>query len=254
MKSVVFALIVTQTPALLLSNNTAKLHLKVKAKVNATARDTPIVDPIEKRREERAADTAHQEALETTSGNAELDPMDGTCSHNTMRCIYVHELPWDYCLITGQPPWCKEYVGEAACLMVENYDTYIEHKADMMNMQKKCEETICEIRYSDTDWADTGFDAKHFGRWLLGGKGTVSQNGCHESMICTGTRGWGLPRYMDPENPGELPSCKSNQVVGVCENHQGSRTDVKCPVCGATTGQDSGATHDNDVTNGGGLR
>merc|ERR1719240_62184 len=125
MKVVVFALVATQESALFLHRN-GTVHLAATKKVNHG--QTPIVDPIEKRREERAADKAHQKALKETEGDAEIEPMDGSCAHNTMRCIYVHMLPRDYCLVTGQPPWCVQYVDESACVMVENYDKYVEAK------------------------------------------------------------------------------------------------------------------------------
>lgn len=277
MKIVAFALFATQASALLHRNNTAKVqvepakvdakkvdtakvdtakvHLAVK-KTAAKAKQTPIVDPIEKRREERAADKAHQEALAEAEGGAEIEPMDGSCAHNTMRCIYVHSLPRDYCMVTGQPPWCVQYADEPACVMVENYDKYVEAKSDLFAMQKTCEErqeTSCKIDHHEADYDTNKFDYRDFGRWLLGGRG-VHQRGDANEIQCVGTRGWGMPRYLDPENPGELPACKSNQVTGLCESHSGHRTDLMCPACGDDAGQTKGATHDNDITHGGGLR
>jgi len=266
MKIVAFALVVVQASALLHRNGTAKVHLAAKknAKAAKAHQDpeengldsgTPILDPIERRREERAADKAHQKALKEADGGDEIEPMDGTCSHNTLRCIYVHELPRDYCMVTGQPPWCVQYVGEPACVMVVNYDKYVEAKADETQMAMTCEErqeTSCKIDHHESNYPST-LSTSDFGRWLLGGKGEAAK-GDHNAMQCEGTRGWGKPRYLDPENPGELPSCKSNQAMGLCESHSGHRTDLKCPSCGDTAGQTQGATHNNDVTHGGGLR
>jgi len=251
MKVVVLALASTQASALLHRNGTAKVHLAATkhtiAKVNQT--QTPVVDPIEKNSEERAADKAHEDAMKKTDGDDEIAPMGGSCAHNTMRCIYVHELPRDYCMVTNQPPWCVQYANEPACVMVENYDIYVEAKSDGLEMAKTCEErleTSCKIDHTESGY-DTGkFDYRDFGRWLLGGKGG-SAKGDHNAMQCAGTRAWGKPRFLDPENPGELPSCMSNQAAGVCESHSGHRTDLKCPSCGDISGQDAGAAGDNDV-------
>lgn len=258
MKIVAFTLVATQASALLLGKNstakvTGQVHLVAKKNV-AKTNQTPIVDPIDKRREEREADAAHQEAVEQADGGQEIEPMNGSCGHNTMRCIYVHVLPRDYCMVTGQPPWCVQYANEPACLMVENYDRYIEAKSDTIQMSKTCEqrqETSCKIDHHESGYDTNKFDYRDFGRWLLGGKGD-SPKGDHNAIQCEGTRGWGQPRYLDPENPGELPSCKSNQAAAVCESHSGHRQDLKCPSCGDRSGQDGGASDDNDVT--GGMR
>lgn len=258
MKIVAFTLVATQASALLLGKNstakvTGQVHLAAKKNV-AKTNQTPIVDPIDKRREEREADQAHQEAVDKADGGQEIEPMNGSCSHNTMRCIYVHVLPRDYCMVTGQPPWCVQYANEPACLMVENYDRYIEAKSDTIAMSKTCEqrlETSCKIDHHESGYDTNKFDYRDFGRWLLGGRGD-SAKGDHNAIQCEGTRGWGQPRYLDPENPGELPSCKSNQAASVCESHSGHRQDLKCPSCGDRSGQDGGASADNDVT--GGMR
>jgi len=266
MKIVVVALIAAQASALLHRNGTAQVHLAARTHT-AKTNQTPVVDPLKRReeraadkahkkalrREERAANKAHKKALSETEGDAEIEPMSGSCAHNTMRCIYVHELPRDYCMVTGQPPWCVQYVNEPACVMVENYDKYVEAKADGTQMARTCEErleTSCKIDHHESGYDTSKFDYRDFGRWLLGGKGTHAK-GDHNEMQCTGTRGWGKPRYLDPENPGELPSCKSNQAAGVCVSHSGHREDWKCPSCGEIAGQTKGASHNNDVTNGG---
>ena len=261
MKSTVFVLLATSTSALHLRNSTGTVHhaLLVKAK------QTPVADQINGSKDEKAARKAFEEDLKDVEGSSEITPnwvkegekMRHTCEGNTMRCIYTHQLPEDYCRVTGQPPWCKNYVGEPACLMVTNYDKYVEYKGnDNNNMDKTCDdpsrgELPCQVDFHSSGYADLSradFPAKEFGRWLLGGGGDVTHKGDNSHMQCEGTRGWGKPRSFDP-NDGELPSCKSNEAIGICKSHDGSKS-LMCPSCGDTTGQTKGATHDNDITHG----
>lgn len=261
MKVTVLALLATSTSALQHRNSTASVHLAAKKVVQ-----TPVADPIESKKDKKAATKAYEQDKKEVQGEAEITPQwvqDGdkmrhTCEGNTMRCIYTHTLPEDYCRVTGQPPWCKNYVNEPACLMVENYDKYVAFKGnDNSNMDKTCDhpsrgELPCQVDFHSSGYAElsrTDFPAKDFGRWLLGGVGDVSPKGSAWHMTCEGTRGWGKPRSFDP-NDGELPSCKSNELLGICKSHDGSKS-FMCPSCGDTTGQTQGATHDNDITHGG---
>jgi len=263
MKVTVFALFAASTSALQHRNSTA-VHLV--AKSAGKAQQTPVADPVEGKKDKQAATKAFEADKKDVQGEAEITPnwvkdgdkMRHTCEGNTMRCIYTHALPEDYCRVTGQPPWCKNYVNEPACLMVENYDLYVEYKGnDNNNMDKTCDhasrgELPCQVDFHSSGYAELSrseFAAKDFGRWLLGGQGTVSPKGDHNHMQCEGTRGWGKPRSFDP-NDGELPSCKSNEALGICKSHDGSKS-YMCPSCGDTTGQTMGASHDNDITHGG---
>jgi len=267
MKSTVFVLLATSSSALQHRNGTAAVHLaanKLAGTVNA--KQTPIADDIESKRDLKAARKAYEADVKDAKAKNEIAPkwveeggqMKHTCEDNTMRCIYTHALPEDYCRVTNQPPWCKHYVNEPACLMMTNYDKYVKVKGKASNnMDKTCDhpsrgELPCQVDFHSSGYADLDratFSSKDFGRWLLGGGGTVSPKGDQNHMQCAGTRDWGHPRSIDA-NDGNLPSCQSNEALGICDSHDGSKT-LRCPSCGDTTGQTMGASHDNDVTNGG---
>jgi len=275
MKVVVFSLAATLTSGLQLRGNvtgTAEVHLATKKKVRCKkSKQSPVVDPVdpdEDKRDYREQDKACDEDHAEAEAASEIAPKwDCTkkkysCEDNVMRCIYTHALPYDYCMVTNQEPWCKNYVDQPACLMVENYDLYVKHKGNPnTGMEKNCDERDqsaidCELDWGNSGYTETGFTKSmggrsNFGRWLLGGRGALFQ-GDHHNQVCAATRGWGKPA---PGPDGmwsdyELPSCKSKEAKGSCTPHNGGGS-LECPSCGAIKGQTQGATHDNDVTHGG---
>lgn len=221
MKIVAFALGATQAFALLhrfhVANSTARVNTAAKVHTNRQARIDP--DALTKS-EERKARRDYNDALKKAESDNEIEVarLNGTCAGNTMRCVYVHELPGNFCVKTHQPNWCVDYEGKPACIMVKNYDLYVG--------------TLMEEGETEAD-----------------ARGKLS--GDHHDLQCAGTRGWGKPANLDGDT---LPSCKSAEEVGRCDGHfDGKKYD--CPSCGNKKGQDGGAAADNDVIGvGGGVR
>ena len=212
MKIAAFALGATQAFSLVHRHREANITA---AAVHGNTTDKDRIDP------EPLSDNEKKEygkVLGKLEADSELAPLEGSCEHNTMRCIYVHELPDDYCHKTNQVNWCVDYYGKAACVMVKNYDKYVDAMMDEGSSEEEAREKLS------------------------------GETAAEKEAQCFSTRGWGIP---NPANlKKDLPSCKSRNTYGTCQSHAGDKS-YKCPGCGDGKARDGGAAADNDVMGGG---
>lgn len=240
MKTVAFACLATEAVALILNKNTTKVFTNVTVHSAAQVHIEPeklsdeevkearrkLKEFNEARKELKSSNEALGDDEKNAEGFSEITPkntdkLSGTCEDNVMRCVYVHALPQDFCMKTHQPPWCKHYVEQPACVMVKNYDYYIE-------------------QYVEDNSELAPHTAEEHARHILSGDPKEALD-----AQCFGTRGWGKPYTFDSTKE-TLPSCKSADSLGLCKGHWDGKT-YNCPICGEGSGQTKGAIADNDV-------